>query len=252
MTGNFGISGYLVLAVYMLATISLGLSFAGKQKNLAEYFLAERSAPWWAVGISVLACDLSAISYMGSPSYTYYNDLRFPMGTFLAPLVVWLVAFLFIPFLARLQVYTIYEYLEHRFSLSSRLFASVLFLMQRALHIAIAIYAISWRCRVKVRAQGKLPHDRPGHELRASPLLVLLFARTGQTHQVLPRLRRQPERRSDRLPDTGENARRGRHEGVPTEVGEVCDGAEVPVMARATECNRIHRSNFACFRMHIS
>lgn len=143
MTGNFGISGYLVLVVYMVATVSLGLSFARKQKNLSEYFLAARAAPWWAVGISVLACDLSAISYMGSPSYVYYNDLRFPMSSFLAPLMAWLVVFLFIPFLAQLQVFTIYEYLEHRFSLSCRLFASALFSMQRALHIAIAIYAIS-------------------------------------------------------------------------------------------------------------
>jgi SSS family transporter len=143
MTGNFGIIGYLVIAVYMLATISLGLSFAKKQKNLAEYFLAERAAPWWAVGISVLACDLSAISYMGSPSYVYFNDLRLPMTTFLVPFIAGLVAFLFIPFLARLQVFTIYEYLEHRFGLSCRLFASMLFSMQRAMHIAIAIYAIS-------------------------------------------------------------------------------------------------------------
>ena len=53
------------------------------------------------------------------------------------------VSYLFIPFLARLKVYTIYEYLEHRFGLSSRLFASAVFLLQRASHIAIAIYAIS-------------------------------------------------------------------------------------------------------------
>src|SRR4029078_7823343 len=65
------------------------------------------------------------------------------MNVLLVPLVAWLVAFLFIPFLARLQVYTIYEYLEHRFCLGCRLFASALFSMQRAMHIAIAIYAIS-------------------------------------------------------------------------------------------------------------
>src|SRR5204863_7474698 len=129
MARNFGIIGSSVIALYMLATITLGLSFARKQKSLAEYFLAERAAPWWAVGISVFACDLSAISYMGSPSYVYYNDLRFPMSYFLVPLVAWLVAFLFIPFLARLQGYTIYEYLEHRLRLSCRLFASVLFSM---------------------------------------------------------------------------------------------------------------------------
>lgn len=143
MNANFGTSGYLVLAIYMLATVLLGLSFARKQKSLAGYFLAERSAPWWAVGISVLACDFSAISFMGSPGWTYDKDLRLPMSAFMVPLIAWLVVFLFIPFLARLRVFTIYEYLEHRFGLSSRLFASAIFSLQRASHIAVAIFAVS-------------------------------------------------------------------------------------------------------------
>jgi len=143
MAEYFGTLNYLVLGVYIAATVILGLAFTGRQKGLAGYFLAERSAPWWAVGISVLACDFSAISYLGGPSWTYYHDLRYPMATFIFPLVAVLVAYLFIPFLARLRVYTIYEYLEHRFGLGSRLFASAAFLLQRATHIAIAIYAVS-------------------------------------------------------------------------------------------------------------
>lgn len=143
MNGNFGIAGYAVLTVYMIATVLLGLSFTRKQKNLAGYFLAERSAPWWAVGISILACDLSAISYMGAPAWTYYNDLRYAMTTFMLPLTAIVVAYLFIPFLAKLRVYTIYEYLEHRFGLESRLFASAIFLFQRAAHMAIAVYAVA-------------------------------------------------------------------------------------------------------------
>src|SRR5678815_4198994 len=121
--GDFGISGYLVLTVYLTATVLLGLSFTRKQKNLAGYFLAERSAPWWAVSISVLACDFSAISYMGVPAWTFYNDLRYAMTMFMFPFMAIIVAYLFIPFLARLKVFTIYEYLEHRFGLESRLFA---------------------------------------------------------------------------------------------------------------------------------
>jgi sodium-coupled monocarboxylate transporter 8/12 len=141
--GDFGLTGYLVLAAYMVTTVLLGLSFTRKQKTLAGYFLAERSAPWWAVGISVLACDLSAVSYMGVPAWTYYNDLRYALTIFMFPFIAIIVAYLFIPFLARLKVFTIYEYLEHRFGLESRLFASALFLLQRASHIAIAIYAIA-------------------------------------------------------------------------------------------------------------
>ena len=141
--GDFGTAGYIVLVVYMTATILLGLSFTREQKNLEGYFLAERAAPWWAVGISIVACDLSAISYMGSPAWTYYYDLRYAMATFMVPFMALLVAYLFIPFLAGLKVFTIYEYLEHRFGLSSRLVASAVFLLQRAMHMAIAVYAIS-------------------------------------------------------------------------------------------------------------
>src|SRR5882757_8309771 len=124
---SFGIANYLVLAGYMIAVILIGLSFSRDQKNLAGYFLAERAAPWWAVGISILACDLSAVSYMGSPAWTYYCDLRYAMATFMSPVMAVLVAYLFIPFLAGLKVFTIYEYLEHRFGLSSRLVASAVF-----------------------------------------------------------------------------------------------------------------------------
>ncbi len=80
---------------------------------------------------------------MGSPAWTYYNDLRYAMGTFVVPFIAITVAYLFIPFLVKLKVFTIYEYLEHRFSLNTRLFASAVFLLQRAAHLAIAIYAIS-------------------------------------------------------------------------------------------------------------
>lgn len=95
MANDFGMAGYIVLAVYMLATVLLGLSFTRKQKNIAGYFLAERSVPWRAVGISVLACDLSAISYMGAPSWTFYNNLRYALTLFVLPVVAIVVAYLF-------------------------------------------------------------------------------------------------------------------------------------------------------------
>lgn len=109
MLDSFGLAGYLVIAVYLLATIVLGLSFARKQKNLEGYFLAERAAPWWAVGISIVACDLSAISYMGYPSWAFYHDLRFAIYIFFVPFYVVIVAYLFVPFLARLKAWACKE-----------------------------------------------------------------------------------------------------------------------------------------------
>jgi solute carrier family 5 (sodium-coupled monocarboxylate transporter), member 8/12 len=143
MDGGFGITGFVVLGTYLVGVVLLGLSFTRKQRNIEGYFLAERSAPWWAVAISVVACDFSAISYMGSPAWTYNYDLRYPVTVFLFPVMAVIAAYLFIPFLAKMKVFTIYEYLEHRFGMESRLFASGVFLLQRASHIAVATYAVS-------------------------------------------------------------------------------------------------------------
>ncbi len=139
--GHFTTWDYIVVAVYLAASVWLGLRFARGQKSLERYFVASRSAPWWAAGISVIAANFSAISYMGVPAWVYQHDLRLDMGVIWFPLQMLLVVYLFVPFMARLRLYTIYEYLEYRFGLSARLLASTLFVLVRGGHLAIAIYA---------------------------------------------------------------------------------------------------------------
>jgi len=141
--GSFSTLDYLVVAIYLCASVGLGLWFARGQRSLEDYFVADRSAPWWAAGISVIAANFSAISYMGVPAWIMGHDLQLDMGVIFFPLQMLLVVYLFVPFMARLRLYTIYEYLEYRFGLSARLFASLLFVLVRGGHLAVAIYAQS-------------------------------------------------------------------------------------------------------------
>jgi SSS family transporter len=131
---------WLIVALYMLASVGVGLWFTRKQKSLEDYFVAARSAPWWAVGISIIAANLSAITYMGSPAWVYEHDLQYDFGILFFPATMLLVVYLFVPFLARLRLFTIYEYLERRFNLVVRTFASALFLTLRGGWLATATY----------------------------------------------------------------------------------------------------------------
>ena len=131
-----------ILIVYILITLYIGLRHARKQKSLEDYFLAERNIPWWAAGISIVAADTSAVSYIGLPAYVFQKDLQLLVGMLITLPVVWVVvACLFVPFLARLKLYTVYQYLEKRFGVVARSGASALFLLLRSGHLAVAIYA---------------------------------------------------------------------------------------------------------------
>ena len=71
MNSTFTMFDYSILVVYVLASVSVGLWFARSQKSVEGYYLAERSAPWWAVAISIISSDTTAISYMGCASLVF-------------------------------------------------------------------------------------------------------------------------------------------------------------------------------------
>lgn len=121
----------------------IGSRFTSKQKSLEDFFVAGRKVPWWAAGVSIITADMSAISYMGAPAWTFQKDLRLAVGLFLFPVFMLLVCYLFIPFMARLKLFTIYEYLEKRFGLPSRLLASLMFILIVVGRLAVVIYTTS-------------------------------------------------------------------------------------------------------------
>ena len=141
--GSFNTLDYSIVAAYLVATVYIGLRFTRRQENVEDYFVAGRSAPSWAVAISAIATGLSAISYLGVPAWVYEHDLQLNVSIFLLPLAAWLVVILFVPLLARLRLMTIYEYLERRFNLAVRTFASGLFLVLRGGWLSVGILAQS-------------------------------------------------------------------------------------------------------------
>ncbi|HWB53310.1 MAG TPA: sodium/solute symporter [Tepidisphaeraceae bacterium] len=140
MAHSLSLSDYVVIAIYLIGSLAFGLQFAFRQKSVEKYFLADRTAKWWAVGISLIAANLSAVSYLGEPAWLMQHDLQVDMYSLFMPLALPLVAYGFFPFLVRLRVISIYEYLEHRFSLSVRAAGSALFQLLRGGHLAAAVY----------------------------------------------------------------------------------------------------------------
>ncbi len=126
---RFAFPDYVVLAIYLLLMVGIGVYFAKKSTNTEDFFLAGRKIPWWAAGISIFGTQLSAITFMAIPATAYGSDWRRFVGQLMVMPVFLIVIYSFLPLFRRLHITTAYEYLEQRFSLSIRLFASGLFVL---------------------------------------------------------------------------------------------------------------------------
>jgi SSS family solute:Na+ symporter len=111
------------------------------QRTTESYFLANRSLPWWAVGLSVMATQLSAITLVGTTGQGYADGLRFIQFYFGLPLAMIILSVTLVPFFYRARVYTAYEYLERRFDVKTRTLTSLLFLVSRGLSCATIVAA---------------------------------------------------------------------------------------------------------------
>jgi solute:Na+ symporter, SSS family len=133
----------IIVLAYLLGITVVGGLFYKRKSTAKEYFLGGRSMSWLPVGISIIAADLSAITVMGNPAWSYQHNLEIIWQAFGYLLVAPVVILVFAPFYTRLNLYTAYEYLEKRFNLSVRLVTSILFQILRGAHVAIALYAPS-------------------------------------------------------------------------------------------------------------
>lgn len=133
----------IILGVYLAGVLVVGALFFRGQKSLTDFFLGQRNIPWWAAAFSGIATILSAVSFLGAPGQAFKSDLRFLQYRLATPIAILLIGWLMIPFFYRLRVYSIYEYLESRFDLKTRLIASGQFFVLKALFLGIAIYAPS-------------------------------------------------------------------------------------------------------------
>jgi len=131
----------LIVVGYLTVVLLLGAYFFGKQKSLSDYFLGHRNIPWWAAAFSGIATITSAVSFLGAPGQAFSGDLRFLQYRLATPVAFFIIGWIMIPFFYKLQVYSIYEYLEKRFDMKTRLVASGQFFILKALYLGIAIYA---------------------------------------------------------------------------------------------------------------
>src|SRR5690349_15197634 len=118
-----------------------GLRRSTNTDKVEGYFLASRSLPWWAVGLSVMATQMSAVTIVGTTGQAYATGLRFIQFYFGLPLAMIILSLTVVPFFHRARVYTAYEYLEQRFDVRTRSLASLLFLLGRACSLGVTLAA---------------------------------------------------------------------------------------------------------------
>ena len=135
---------WLVLAAFLGYTIWDGTRHGKESDNIEGFFLANRSMPWWAMGLSVMATQASAITFIGTTGQAYVEDMRFIQIYLAVPFAMIILCTTLVPFFNKLQNFSAYEVLEERFGLSTRLFTSLLFLFSRGLGLGIIIAAPSY------------------------------------------------------------------------------------------------------------
>ncbi len=132
---------WIVVAAYLIWVVGDGLRRTKRSSEIEGYLLANRSLPWWAVGLSVMATQLSAITLVGTTGQAYADGMRFIQFYFGLPLAMVVLSVTLVPFFYRSGVYTAYEYLERRFDVKTRTLASVLFLFGRSMSTGAIISA---------------------------------------------------------------------------------------------------------------
>lgn len=155
---------WVVLAGFLLFTVVFGIRRGRGTKDIRAYMLANKSMPWYAVALSIMATQASAITFVSTTGLAYTDGMRFVQFYFGLPVAMVLLSIFAVPVFHRLNVYTAYEYLERRFDLKTRVFTAVIFLVSRALATSLSLYApalilsvvLGWDIRVTIWVIGLL------------------------------------------------------------------------------------------------
>jgi SSS family transporter len=131
---------WLVLFLTLLSIVVYGIYKTRGKKSL-ETYLKGNTANWWTIGLSIMATQASAITFLSTPGQAYEDGMRFIQFYFGLPLAMIIISVAFVPIYYKLKVYTAYEYLENRFDLKTRTLTALLFIVQRGLAAGITIYA---------------------------------------------------------------------------------------------------------------
>jgi len=134
---------WAVLVVYLVGIVAFGVYMGRGNKKIDDFFLAGRQMRWWAVGLSVMATQISAITFVGTTGQAYQYGMSFLVFYFGLPFAMVVLCLTVVPFFYRARVFTAYEYLEQRFDGRTRTLTSFFFLLSRGLALGVTLYAPS-------------------------------------------------------------------------------------------------------------
>ena len=155
---------WIVILITLIFIVTYGIWKNNSQKNIQDYIKGGNKARWWTIGLSVMATQASAITFLSTPGQAYHDGMGFIQFYFGLPFAMLIICLFFLPVYHKLKVYTAYEFLESRFDLRVRTLTALLFLVQRGLAAGITIYApaiilsvvLGWNLNVMVLLVGVL------------------------------------------------------------------------------------------------
>jgi SSS family transporter len=132
---------WIILSVTLIFIVVYGTYVTQKNTNVQDYIKGGNDTKWWTIGLSVMATQASAITFLSTPGQAFHSGMGFVQFYFGLPIAMIIICLVFIPMYHRLKVYTAYEFLEGRFDVKTRSLTAILFLIQRGLSAGITIFA---------------------------------------------------------------------------------------------------------------
>src|SRR6201997_2372756 len=132
---------WIVMIATIIAIPSFGLWRGRGGSTTSHYLLAGKTMPWYAMGLSIMATQASAVTFISTTGQSYVDGMRFVQFYFGLPVAMVILSATAVPIFHRSGVYTAYEYLEKRFDSKTRALATAVFLIERGLAIGVSIYA---------------------------------------------------------------------------------------------------------------
>jgi SSS family solute:Na+ symporter len=137
---KFGTLNWLILIVYLVGNLLLGFVLSKRVATDQDYYLGHRETPWWAIGISVVATYIGAMTFLGGPAWAYQEGFKVIFIHINYPIAIFIVITVFLPFFYNSGVASIFDYLERRFGLASRTVMSGVFLFGNIAYSGIMLY----------------------------------------------------------------------------------------------------------------
>src|SRR5689334_20238285 len=132
---------WTLIVLYLVWMVWDGIRLTKRSNELEGFFLGGRALPWWAVGLSVMATQLSAITMIGTTGQGFVDGMRFLQFYYALPIAMIVLSVTLVPFFHNARVYTAYEFLERRFDAKTRAFTGLLFLFSRSMSLGVVISA---------------------------------------------------------------------------------------------------------------